>query len=391
MASFELSRLGIPHVLMDKALFPRDKVCGDALSGKVLDALQASRPSVVDELKKLPDLFQPSPGIRFFGPNGKYIDVPCPDRRDGLTAGYVAARQGFDHLLVRHLDAHLCTFYQGAGHLAFGHENQVSFMVGNRHYLAKPQLVIGADGALSATAAHRGLRRVHKGHHSAAVRAYFQGVVGFEKNFIELHFIKELLPGYFWVFPLPNGGANVGLGMLSANIAKHKVNLRALLEKTIAHHPALSQRFAQARLLGPVRGWGLPLGSVKRTISGDGLLLVGDAAGLIDPFTGEGIGNAFQSGQMAAQWAFKALHANDFTGKFLQGYDKQVYQHLWPELKLSHRIQKLSSIPWLFNFLLNKAAGNPNLRNTMTAMFANVDLRAKLKSPWFYLNLVRGK
>lgn len=388
-ASFQLSKLSVPHVLIDKEKFPRDKICGDALSGKVLDAFQEVLPEFNQEIAKQSQIFKPSPGIRFVGPNGKHVDIPCPDRKDGLVAGYVAKRQEFDRLMIDFINPRFCTFYQGITELQFVADNEISFSVGHLKYGVKSKLVIGADGARSKTAEHFVGRITDKQHHSAAIRAYYSGVEGFTDNFIELHFLKDLLPGYLWVFPLPNGEANVGLGMRSDEIAKNKVNLRARLEDVLKNHPEFKSRFANATLVDSVKGWGLPLGSKKRVIAGNGFMLTGDAAWLIDPFTGEGIGNACMSGMVAAKYARKALEANDFTSATLGDYQTEIYDKLWPELQMSYRLQRLSSIKWLFNFLINKATSNAKLRETMTAMFANVELRGKLKNPLFYLSLLK--
>src|SRR5690606_33542098 len=129
--------------------------------------------------------------------------------------------------------------------------------------------------------------KVDKNHHCAGLRIYYENVSGFsEDNAVELHFYKKLLPGYFWMFPLPGNRANIGLGMLSAHVAKRKPNLKALLMDIIENHPNVKDRFKHARPLEEIKGFGLPLGSKKRVISGDKFLLLGDAASLINPLSG---------------------------------------------------------------------------------------------------------
>lgn len=183
-------------------------------------------------------------------------------------------------------------------------------------------LVIGAEGDRSLTARQLGGLRKEPDHYCAGIRTYYEGVSGFhEKNFIELHFLKDTLPGYLWIFPLPNGGANVGIGMLSSAIARRRTDLKGLLEKSL-QQPSLRERFSHARRTDPMRGWGLPLGSKKRKLSGDGFLLTGDAGSLIDPFTGEGIGNAMISGRIAAETAVSAIQSDRFDGGFLERYDR---------------------------------------------------------------------
>ncbi|MDQ3071632.1 MAG: NAD(P)/FAD-dependent oxidoreductase, partial [Bacteroidota bacterium] len=226
-------------------------------------------------------------------------------------------------------------------------------------------------------------------HFCGGIRAYYEGVEGLHpENYLELHFLKELVPGYFWIFPLPDGRANVGMGMLSADIKKNRVNLRQEMLKVIAEHPRFKERFKNATLTGKINGWGLPLGSKKRQLSADNLILTGDAASLIDPFTGEGIGNAVISGMVASRIAKAAMEKQDFSTSSLIGYDKVIYQKLWSELQLSYRIQRLTTYPWLFNFVVNRISASRSLQQIFTNMFVDMDLRAQMKNPMFYFRLL---
>ena len=226
-------------------------------------------------------------------------------------------------------------------------------------------------------------------HYCAGLRAYYQNVGALDQdNFIELHFFKDFLPGYFWIFPLPNGHANVGVGMLSSAVSKKKVNLKKEMLRMIGTHPELQKRFANAQLIGDIKGYGLPLGSKKRSLSGNNYMLVGDAGALIDPFTGEGISNAMISGRWAAEQAAVCLQEQDFSASFMKGYDAAVYNRLWKELKLSRKMQQLLNYPWLFNQVATKASKNKALAETISCMFNDLDLRERLKQPSFYLKLL---
>ncbi|MEJ2054449.1 MAG: hypothetical protein P8X42_11055, partial [Calditrichaceae bacterium] len=146
--------------------------------------------------------------------------------------------------------------------------------------------------------------------------------------------------------------------------------------------------FKNARQIDEVRGWGLPLGSSRRKLSGERFLLVGDAGSLIDPLTGEGIGNAFQSARLAAKIIQKAVIAGDFSQEYLSEYDQKLYEELGDELKLSKYIQWLVQRRWLFNFVFNRLEENKSLRDMFTGMLNNLDMRAKLRSPGFYLKIL---
>jgi flavin-dependent dehydrogenase len=298
----------------------------------------------------------------------------------------------FDYFLYQLTDSEYATRWENASLEEIHREGKVVNLMINKNQETielSGQMIIAADGSRSIAKKKLLGDEVDEKHYCAGIRAYYKGVKDLHpQNFIELHFYKELLPGYFWIFPLPNGYANVGMGMLSKKVSEKKINLRKEMLHLIETHPALKDRFKDAVLDGKINGWGLPLGSKKRPLSGEQIILTGDAASLIDPFTGEGIGNAGVSGMVAARIAKSAIENQNFSADFLKQYDQIIYDKLWNELQLSYRIQRLSSIPWLFNFVVNKITNNKQLREIFTNMFIDLDLRAKLKSPMFYFKLL---
>ena len=171
-------------------------------------------------------------------------------------------------------------------------------------------------------------------------------------------------------------------------MGKKRINLKTELNNIIQKYPQLSERFKNAEPVDDIRGYGLPLGSKKRAISGDNYMLIGDAASLIDPFTGEGIGNAILSGYTAAQQAKEAIESKNFSGTALKKYDEAIYRRLGDELSLSYRMQKLVKYPWLFNFVVRKANRNKVLRETIMVMFEDIDIRDRLRKPSFYFKLL---
>jgi flavin-dependent dehydrogenase len=134
------------------------------------------------------------------------------------------------------------------------------------------------------------------------------------------------------------------------------------------------------------------MGTEPLPVSGDGFVLTGDAASLVDPFSGEGIGNALFSGMLAAEAIIKADEAGDFSASFLkQHYDDELYRRILSELRTSAALQRLCRFPWLFNFVVNKARKSHSLQQTISSMFANLDLRRKLRQPSFYLKILMNK
>jgi flavin-dependent dehydrogenase len=190
-------------------------------------------------------------------------------------------------------------------------------------------------------------------HYAIAVRGYYKNVANIPPQTYELHFIKGLLPGYLWIFPFKNNTANVGFGLSSKIALERKINLRKELESLIKTHPNLKERFKDAELIGKIEGHGLPLASRKTTISGNCFMLCGDAASLIDPATGEGIGPAMISGRYAGWQAIKCFEQKNFTASFIKQYDKDIYRKLIRKSRQNYRYQQLIlSNEMMFNFTL---------------------------------------
>jgi geranylgeranyl reductase family protein len=393
--SFFLTKFEIPHVVVDKETFPRDKVCGDACSGKTALVINRANPEWLNEILADGAQFLPSWGIKFVAPNGKHLDIPFSPHRTKETKapGFTVPRLNLDNFLFSKMPSPYATIYQGAtvtGILHTGNGAKVELThEGAKHEISAP-VIVGADGDKSIVRKQFLSENTSPKTYAVGLRAYYEGVAGMhDEHFIELHFLPEMLPGYLWIFPLPGGRANVGVGILSETIREKKINLREQMLAAIRNNPQIAPRFANARLIDKIQGWGLPLAMERQPLSGNNFILCGDAACLIDPFSGEGIGNALYSGMLAAMAIKEAVQANDFSGSFLKtAYDDILYKRLGDELKISATLQRLCKYPWLFNFVVNKASKSASLRNTISCMFSDLDVREQLSKPSFYLKIL---
>ncbi len=395
--ALKLSHLNISCVLVDKAVFPRDKVCGDAISGKAVTILRRIDPAIVERFEAAVTQQTPVWGIRFVSPKAKEIDVPFRPDFDPVCdpkQGFVSKRTDFDRMLIEEVKRR----ENIALHLGISIDSYEKTETGYRisdkekRFEVEARILIVANGANSNfSRRHAGLEKDEK-HHAGAVRAYYRNVTGFHPDgFIELHFLEKIIPGYLWVFPLPGGYANVGLGMRSDYLSKRRYNLSKSLPELIKSHPHLSARFKDAELVGKITGYGLPLGSKKRHISGDHFMLVGDAGHLIDPLSGEGIGNAIYSGFIAAEQAQKCLELNDFSEKFMKAYDERVARVLGKEMEISYRLQQMMARPWLVNLLASWVSRNRSLLDVISRMYTDLDVRKQSLNPLFWVRLLMGK
>jgi len=186
---------------------------------------------------------------------------------------------------------------------------------------------------------------------------------------------------------LDNGLANVGVGMVKKELKQRKVKIR---QAHIAATESMEfgRRFKNAELIGGISGWNLPAGSKRRQVHGDGFLLIGDAAGLVDPFTGEGIGNAMCSAKIAAASIAEAVKIGDFSKKTLDIYETKLWNAIGGELNLAYKLQKTARMQPLVNLVVGKASRSKHVSDWISEMIAGRVSKRELLSPLTYLRLL---
>jgi menaquinone-9 beta-reductase len=398
-AALKLSRLGIPCVLIDKATFPRDKICGDGISHRVMDIMgKWIDPSVVERFVASKNIHIDSWGLIFEGTKSNRLDIeyrPYKDKTLETPSGFACKRWEFDNFLVNEVRA--CPNIEFIENLEMtdfqpNTEGDGGWVLTNKKgdVVLRTQLLLVADGAHSRFARHVGGIEMDAKHYMASVKSYYKGITGFHAdNYLEFYFLKDFLPGYFWIFPLANGEANVGIAIVSEEVSKRKLNLKKCLQEVI--DSKFKDRFKDAQLVSEIQGFGLPLGSKKRKLSGESYMLLGDAASLIDPLMGEGIANAILSGAVAAEQAAKCLEKNDFSAKILRGYDERIYRMRWTEFKVSYWMQKQFRHAWFFNSLAVLVSKNKQLARAAAYVFVDTNLKKQLLKPSFWYKLVFNK
>jgi len=425
-ASF-LALKGKRVLLLEKCKMPRDKTCGDGISGKSIGILKEL--GMLGELDAAPH--GRTRGLTFSSPDGKIVEIRFGEGGREIARGYVCRRQVYDALLYKKAAKCGADCIEGAtvtgvvreggnggkpgtrgdgsaggvlgeagsrrdgkagagGHVAPSHGKIIGVKArlsdgSEAEYLGK--LIIGADGVSSLIAREIRGADVDPAHTCVAYRAYYSGVTGMNGT-IEIHFVKSIMPGYFWVFPLENGLANVGVGMLMSDVKRLNINLQKEMLDIVAKNPLFSRRFGNAKMVSRISGWSLPFGSKKRRLCADSALLVGDAAGLVDPFSGEGVGNAMLSGKLAAEVVCEALAANDTSEAFLSRYPERLWGKIWNELMTSHNMQKMGAHEWLLNFVISKAATSKKAREAIAGTITSEHAKEDYKSPLFYLKLL---
>ena len=357
--SIFLCKMGIAHVIVDAAEFPRDKICGDGLDLNAIRVLNHIDPAIIEnEMPANKNNFTASKGFRFILPNSRQVDIMR--KANGNAAGmkpvfFVSKRFDFDNMLVNKIDRSIADLRLGTRMETITKDGDLWKLEG-RSSSGKIEIetnfLIGADGDHSLVLKHLGDRKIDRNNYAGAVRQYWQGIEGFHPdNLLEVYFPKSLPLSYFWMFPLPDGKANVGYGMASNYIAKHNINVRKAFEELIKTDPVLTKRFKNAHPLETVKGWGIPMSGSKRKVHGDGWLLLGDAASMVCPTSGEGIGSGMISGYVAAKFLQRATQQNDFGKHMFTHFYREIHKRLTTEEKVYRFVNSIP--PRVFSIGIN--------------------------------------
>ncbi len=358
--SMFLSKAGIPHLLIDKDEFPRDKICGDGIDANSIRVLNQFNPQLIAELHADWQHFTPIRGIKLTAPNGKSSEAlhrPTP-KSAPEPMYFTCKRQYFDTFLHRQLNPEFANIQLGTQVTNLERQDggiNVTMTKNGATHTTFARLVIGADGDHSVVLRKLDERKIDRNFYAAALRMYCRNVSDMHpENLLEVYFPKKVNLGYFWIFPLPNGEMNVGFGMSSQEVSIKKINLRHVFEDIIHSDPFFAHRFRNADFLETPQGWGLPLAARERKNVGDHFLLAGDAGSLVQPLNGEGIGSAMISGLIAAQFAQKAVEHQRFDAGFLQKYQTESSKRMSKEIRSYKQILNLpSSSGQLKNIFLN--------------------------------------
>ena len=409
-------------LLLEKSVYPRDKICGDAVGGKSLK--HVSELGVKPMIEKIPH--NRVTGIIFSSANGQSIHCSLPEEEiENKEAGYALPRKEFDYLMFKRA-VELVLQNGGAIIQDF---NVIDVNVddkdakkiigvtgiiggkksGNEPLTFTAPLTIGAGGytcpvAKTITEKCNNEPMRDDIHYCGAYREYWVDVGGCEgdKVPIEIHFIEEVIPGYWWVFPVGVNDegktiVNVGIGMVINEMNKQSVKLKKLQKWVIEEHPVFSKRFKNATMIkGSGKGHQLPFGSPRKNAPSfqprrsamAGAICVGDAASLVDPFSGEGVGNALVSSKMAISHFDREKHKDGFPSEQADAYMVELWDALGPELTNSFKMQKMVRKTWLMNWLIKKANKKPALKDMLEQSLSSKEAQEEMKSTWNILKLL---
>jgi geranylgeranyl reductase family protein len=315
--AYHLAQAGLDVLVLEKAAFPREKVCGDGLTPRAVKSLIAMGV----------DLDAPgwarNEGLRIVG-GGCRLELRWPELATYPDFGLVRTRTDFDEILARTAQkagARLQELTEVTGPVLDAHgyirgvtARRVPEDPRDRHasdeMTYRARLVIAADGVSGRLPLAMGIAKRDDRPMGVAVRRYYNVPARTNDDYLESHLElwqgDTLLPGYGWIFGVGDGTVNVGLGLLNTSEAFRSTDYRALLRSWLD-----GTEFTEENAVGKVMGGALPMGFNRQPHYARGLMLVGDAGGMVNPFNGEGIAYAMETGELAADVAAQALRRDE--------------------------------------------------------------------------------
>jgi menaquinone-9 beta-reductase len=376
--AYYLAQAGLDVLLLEKSTFPREKVCGDGLTPRGVKALVAMGISVSEQ-----DGWVRNQGLRVIGA-GKRLEMPWPELSSYPGYGLVRPRTDLDQMLARRAQQAGARLLEGVtvtGPVRDDRTGRITAVTakaagadGERSY--RGRVIVAADGNSSRLSVAMGLRKRDDRPLGVAVRTYYRTPRhddDYLESWLDLWDGDRLLPGYGWIFGMGDGTSNVGLGLLNTSAAFRNTDYHALLRTWLQGMPA-EWGFTEENRTEPIRGAALPMGFNRTPHYHQGLLLVGDAGGMVNPFNGEGIAYAMESGEILARTIAQALARarRAETERVLAGYPRALADAYGGYYAVGRAFVKAIGQPRLMRFATRHAMDRPALMAFALKLLANL-------------------
>jgi geranylgeranyl reductase family protein len=383
-----LAMAGLDVLLLEKAAFPREKVCGDGLTPRaVRELITLGIPTPAE------DGWIKNHGLRIVG-GGHRLELKWPDLASFPPYGLVRTRKDFDDILAKHARWHGARLRESTNVTDPILDERTGAIIGVRAKAMDPDgrptgedlvfhapLVVAADGNSSRLSMSMNRPKRDDRPMGVAVRTYYTSPRhddDYLESWLELwsrdnqgH--RVLLPGYGWIFGVGDGTSNVGLGILNTSAAFGKVDYKDILSRWVDTLPP-EWTFNDETRTGPVRGAALPMGFNRQPHYARGLLLVGDAGGMVNPFNGEGIAYAMESGRLAAEVIAQAFARQSGAGreKVLQSYPRVMKDALGGYYTLGRGFAKMIGNPEVMRLAVKYGLPRTTMMKFLLKIMANL-------------------
>jgi geranylgeranyl reductase family protein len=372
--AYWLAEAGYDVLLVEKKRYPREKTCGDGLTPRSVKQLEDM--GLAERLAADGHRFTGLRSIAF----GRTLELEWPDHPEFPSYGYVVTRHDLDEMVADRAVKAGATLWQESEAVApvvdagLVRGAQVKRKAeGDRIDDVRARYVVVADGANSRFGRSLGTSRNRDYPLGMAIRGYFESP-RHDEPWIESHLdIRDkagnVLPGYGWIFPVGDGRVNVGIGLLSTFNQWKAVNTTHLMESFVDYAPK-SWEISPSTSCGPPTGGRLPMAFSVGPHAGPTYLVTGDAGGAINPFNGEGIAYAYETGRLAASVLVDALSSGD--GLALQRYETELRDTYGLYYKVARAFVKIIGRPELMRALVSTGMHSRTLMEWVLRIMANL-------------------
>jgi len=386
--AYWLADAGWDVVLLEKKHFPREKTCGDGLT-----------PRSVRQLSDMGLTGALAGAHRYEGLRacayGMSLEMAWPDHPSFPSVGYVITRHDLDQIVAERATKAGATVWEGSEAIGPILDRDSAGKVGGtgssaevlpscsgakvldrdagRQHEVRARYTVVADGANSRFGRALGTSRDRDYPMGMALRGYFRSP-RHDEGFIESHLdIRDatgsVVPGYGWIFPLGDGRVNAGVGILSVEGRWKGANTTQLMDAFIDWAPR-SWELSKTTLCGPPTGGKLPMGLSVRPRIGPNVLTIGDAAGTVNPFNGEGIAYGYETGRLAAACLGRALSGEGVHA--LVDYESQLQAAYGLYFRIAREFVRLISRPELMRVCVRSGMHSRSVMEWLLRIMANL-------------------
>tara|TARA_R110002096_G_scaffold276109_1_gene469926 strand:+ start:139076 stop:140344 length:1269 start_codon:yes stop_codon:yes gene_type:complete len=390
-----LAKKGISSIVLDKFHFPRPKPCADCITGNTLRILKEINPQILDQLVK-EEKMKAMHGINAFSSNTNKIkfDFLALEAGTDEASCYTIKREDFDYAIFKEAQKNkLITLREGFHVKNIFSSKEEAFVEEKNGEKIIAKVLVNASGSNS-NLQKENYKSYNKDSNTAiGIRAYFENIEMNSPDYCELFLSRSLMPGGMYISPMTHNQANVNLVLRIDKLKKHEIDLKKIFDDFLENHPIVKNKFKNAIQLEKFAGSQLRLGTVKRKIHGDRFIMVGDAAGLIDILSANGIPQAFMSGKIAAEHLAEAFAKGDFSSKALLKYEKAIFKATKNYLRMGRiasPFMKSEKVLDLVDLLLNKFSNQLENNKALEALVYNKKYSWNIINPKYYRRFFFG-